>query len=162
MPGDALKSQTPKHSENFTRKARVLLELFGPNGLERLEGAGLAPGIMKAIAEAQDAAPGPSGDPHAGRDGLLHRFRERGLLDRAASDPAPAAIPRTATAVPPGDIRSAVGHRIAAHLSDGDLEQENPAVIALVLKSQPKSVQARVLRALPGACARATIRHMKR
>ena len=165
MPGEALKSQTLKHSENFARKARVLLELFGPRGLERLESAGLEPGIMKAIEEAAETAPGPGDDPHAGRDGLLHRFRERGLLERAASDPAPAArpiaVPR-ATAVPLGDIRSAVGHRIAAHLNDGDLEKENPAVIALVLKSQPKSVQARVLRALPGACARATIRHMKR
>jgi hypothetical protein len=161
MPGEALKSQTPKHSENFTRKARVLLELFGPNGLERLADAGLAPGIMKAIEEAADTAPGSGGDPHSGCDGLLHRFRERGLLDRAASDPAPAVAAPRATA-PLGDIRSAVGHRIAAHLSDGDLEKENPAVIALVLKSQPKSVQARVLRALPGACARATIRHMKR
>jgi len=165
MQGEALKSHTPKRSENFTRKARVLLELFGPNGLERLEGAGLEPGIVKAIEEAAEAAPEAKDDPQSGRDGLLHRFRERGLLDRADSAPAaappPAPVP-TRTTAQPGGIRSAVGRCIAAHLNDEDLEKENPAVIAFILRSQPNSVQARVLRALPGACARATIRHMRR
>ncbi len=162
MPGEALKSQTPQRSDSFTRKARVLLELFGPNGLERLEGAGLEPGIIRAIEEAAVASPGPENDPHSGRDGLLHRFRERGLLDRAEGAPAPVPSPLPVPAPASDGIRSTVGHRIAALLSDGDLEKENPAVIAFILQSQPKSVQARVLRALPGACARATVRHMRR
>lgn len=106
--------------------------------------------------------PGPKGDPHSGRDGLLHRFRERGLLDRKA-DRVPAPSPaRVSDPVQAGGIRSTVGQCIAEHLNDKDLEKENPAVIAFILRSQPNAVQARVLRALPGACARATIRHMKR
>lgn len=163
MPGEARKSPTPNPSDSFARKARVLLDLFGPNGLERLEGAGLEPSIVKAIEAAVENGPGLEGEAKKGREGLLRRFRERGLLDRSddrlrgAPAPAPA---RAATQ--PGDIRSAVGHRIAANLRDEDLEKENPAVIAFILKSQPNSVQVRVLRALPGACARATIRHMKR
>jgi len=165
MPGEALKTQNAQRSENFARKARILLDLFGPNGLERLGDAGLEPGIMKAIEEAAEAAPGPEADAQTGREGLLHRFRERGLLDRAEEIPAPAPSPApipARAAAQPGTIRSAVGRRIAAHLSDEDLEKENPAVIAFILKSQPNAVQTRVLRALPGACARATIRHMRR
>ena len=165
MPGEALKTRNPRRSESFARKARILLDLFGPNGLERLEDAGLEPGIMKAIEEAAEAVPGPEADAQTGRDGLLHRFRERGLLDPVEENhaPAPSPLPVPARSIAqPGDIRSAIGHRIAAHLKDEDLEKENPAVIAFILKSQPNSVQARVLRALPGACARATIRHMRR
>ena len=122
MQSEALKHSTPARSDRFARKARVLLDLIGPGGLERLQGAGL----------------------------------ERGMLDREVPPPRPAPSP------PKADIASTLGQRIAAHLQDDALEQENPAVIAYILRAQPKSVQARVLRALPGACARATIRHMKR
>ena len=117
MQSEALKHSTPARSDRFARKARVLLDLIGPGGLERLQGAG---------------------------------------LDREVPPPRPAPSP------PKADIASTLGQRIAAHLQDDALEQENPAVIAYILRAQPKSVQARVLRALPGACARATIRHMKR
>jgi len=161
MPGEALKSQTPNRSDNFARKARVLLELFGPGGLERLEGAGLEPGIVRAIEQAADTAEEPGGEGYSGRDGLLHRFRERGLLEQA-SGPALREAPQASSAMAAEGISTALGQRIAAHLSDENLDKENPAVIAYILKSQPKSVQGRVLRALPGACARATIRHMRR
>ncbi|MGR3710221.1 MAG: hypothetical protein ACU0A9_12355 [Alterinioella nitratireducens] len=156
MQSEALKHSTPARSDRFARKARVLLDLIGPGGLERLQGAGLEPEILAALEQAADEPANPGTATLPDPTGLLQRFRERGMLDREVPPPRPAPSP------PKADIASTLGQRIAAHLPDDALEQENPAVIAYILRAQPKSVQARVLRALPGACARATIRHMKR
>lgn len=156
MQSEALKISDPARNNRFARKARVLLDLIGPGGLERLQGAGLEPDILAALEQAADHGPDADGAQMPNPDTLLQRFRERGMLDKDKPT-APAMAER------PGDhTGSTLGQRIAAHLQENALERENPAVIAYILRAQPKSIQARVLRALPGACARATIRHMKR
>lgn len=156
MPAEVLKSDNTARSDRFAQKARILLDLFGPTGLERLQGAGLDPGVLAALESAAEAAPQIRADIPLGREGLIRKFRDKGMFDLAK----PAAQSRPVRTLP--DAASGLGQRIAEHLQDGALEKENPAVIAYVLRSQPKSVQARVLRALPGTCARATIQHMKR
>ncbi len=156
MQGKALKSSDSMPSDRFAQKARVLIDLFGPSGLERLQSAGLDPGMLAALERAAIAAPNTEQAGPERRNGLLARFREKGMLE-AGRPVAISTPPRSADMA-----GSALSLRIAEHLQDGALETENPAVIAYVLRSQTKSVQAKVLRALPGSCARATMRHMKR
>lgn len=153
MPAEVLKSDNTVRSDRFAQKARILLDLFGPTGLERLQGAGLDPGVLAALENAAETAPQVKADIPDGREGLIRKFRDKGLFNLAQPTVKSRSNP---------EVISGLGQRIAEHLQDGALERENPAVIAYVLRSQPKSVQARVLRALPGTCARATIQHMKR
>lgn len=133
--------------DRFTRKARVLLDLFGPSGVERLKQAGLPADLLPETVAQDDNA---SDDD--GREALLQRLRDRGLLTSNPSrTPKPASEPET----------SALSARIADNLDGSALEAEHPAVIAHVLQSQPRAVRLRVLRALPGTVARAVMPFLK-
>lgn len=141
MPNPAQSDPSPRPDDSYARKARVLLDLFGPSGVERLRQAGLP-----AVAEEADNA-GPTSE--ADRLALLERFRKTGLFD--------AEPPRRSVQAKP----AALSTRIADHLEEGALEKEHPAVIAIVLRSQPKALQLQALHALPGPVARATIRYLR-
>lgn len=149
MPNPAPSKPATSRDDNFARKARVLLDLFGPSGIERLRRAGLA-------AEVAGLEPGPQGavQGEADRLALLDRFRKQGLFDEA---PTRQATPPASPAPRPVPLNA----RIAAHLDEAALEKEHPAVIAMVLGSQPKSMQLQALQALPGPVARATIRFLR-
>jgi hypothetical protein len=149
MPNPAQSDPAPRRDESFARKARVLLDLFGPSGVERLRRAGLA-------TEVEGLEPGTADKAHgeADRMALLDRFRKQGLFDE---NPARQAAPATKPAL----RKSPLTARIADHLDEAALEKEHPAVIAMVLRSQPKALQVQALHALPGPVARATIRYLR-
>lgn len=139
----------PSRDDRFARKARVLLDLFGPSGVERLKEAGLPPELLADPAAAPvDAASDGAADE--GRLALLKRLRDRGLLDAANVTP-PSRVEQSAS----------LSVRIADNLDGTALEREHPAVIAHVLRVQPRPVQLRVLRALPGSVARSVMRFLK-
>lgn len=154
--------QPSDREDRYARKARILLDLFGPSGVERLKRAGLTAGLEQTPSTGPDRT-----EPLAGARGdLLERLRAHGLFDtdspaaQPRPDPAQAAdrgpAPRRATPTP-----IPLSARIVEHLEEESLEKEHPAVIAMVLKGQSRPVQMKVLRALPGATARATMRYLK-
>lgn len=148
MPHPAQPEPIARRDENFTRKARILLDLFGPSGVERLRQAGLQTGPDSiGDAELSDSA------AEAGRTRLLDRFRKEGLFDAGPARQ----VRAMQTAQKPAPLTA----RIAEHLDEAALEKEHPAVIAMVLKSQPKSLQLQAIHALPGPVARATIRFLR-
>ena len=146
MLNEARTSSRPPETgdDRFARKARVLLDLFGPSGVERLRAAGLPSELLpRSASEAEtDMA------AEDGRRSLLRRLQERGLLED----------PQAETEVPEGAVLSA---RIAENLDGGALDKEHPAVIALVLRAQPREVRTRLLKAMPGGVARAAMRYLK-
>lgn len=147
MPNLAQSDPAPLRDESFARKARVLLDLFGPSGVERLRRAGLATEVNGLETQAK-------GEGEADRLALLERFRKQGLFDEVPS--------RKETPPPnPAERMSPLTARIADHLDEAALEKEHPAVIALVLRNQPKGLQLQALHALPGPVARATIRYLR-
>ena len=151
MLNEARTSSRPPETgdDRFARKARVLLDLFGPSGVERLRAAGLPSELLpRSASEAEtDMA------AEDGRRSLLRRLQERGLLEDPQGDPEQAA-----TVAPKDGILSA---RIAENLDGGALDKEHPAVIALVLRAQPREVRTRLLKAMPGGVARAAMRYLK-
>lgn len=143
---------TPSHDprdDRFARKARVLLDLFGPAGVERLKRAGL-PAELLPDSTTAPAEPAAEGSADEGRHALLKRLRERGLLD-----------PDTTPPVADRESIPSLSAVIAEHLDGNALAAEHPAVIAHVLRDRPRTVQLRVLRALPGSVARAVMRFLK-
>lgn len=149
MPNPAQSESTPLRDESFARKARVLLDLFGPSGVERLRKAGLATEVDGLETQAKAEAHG-----EADRLALLERFRKQGLFDEDPSRKVPPP-PSPAMRMPP------LTARIADHLDEAALEKEHPAVIAMVLRNQSKGLQLQALHALPGPVARATIRYLR-
>jgi len=149
MPNPAQTETAARRDDNFARKARVLLDLFGPSGVDRLRRAGLA-------TEVAGLQPGTQGEAQgkADRLALLDRFRKQGLFDE---DPSRKMAPPASPALRKAPLNA----RIADHLDEAALEKEHPAVIAMVLGSQPKALQLQVLHALPGPVARATIRFLR-
>ncbi|PIV75003.1 MAG: hypothetical protein COW55_07250 [Rhodobacteraceae bacterium CG17_big_fil_post_rev_8_21_14_2_50_65_11] len=127
-----------------------MLDLFGPSGVERLKQAGL-PSELLADPGAASVGAAADGSADEGRLALLKRLRDRGLLDAAAVPPSP----------PPVAHAASLSAQIAENLDGTALEREHPAVIAHVLRGQPRPVQLRVLRALPGSVARAVMRFLK-
>ena len=149
MPNTAQSGLSSRRDETFARKARVLLDLFGPSGVERLRRAGLATEVDRLAADASGKA-----DGEADRLALLDRFRKQGLFDENPTRQVAAATPPTAREIP-------LTARIAEHLDEAALANEHPAIIAMVLRSQPKTFQLQALHALPGPVARATIRFLR-
>lgn len=149
MPHQAQSESPTRREDNFARKARILLDLFGPSGVERLRQAGLPTGADDVKQSALDDFA-----TDKDRDALLERFRKHGLFEtetlrsRTEANPAPQATPPLTA-------------RIADHLDEAALDREHPAVIAMVLRSQTKALQSRALHALPGPVARATVRYLR-
>lgn len=146
------RSSSPRSSsgdDRFTRKARVLLDLFGPSGVERLRAAGLPAELLPGSADVSET----DETAQNGRRSLLRRLRDRGLLDDLQNGTeTPAAEPTR-----PEPLSA----RIAENLDGGTLDKEHPAVIALVLRAQPRDVRMRLLKAMPGGVARAAMRYLK-
>ncbi len=151
--------------QKFSEKARILLDLFGPSGVDRLVRSGVDPRLRDALQRAAGSEVTAETAPVQSA-GLIKRLRETGLLieedkkqeipsrrDRTTAKTTPAPRPTPTTSL-------STAQAISACLQDAHLEEEHPAVIAYVLRDQSSSIQARVLKALPGACARATRRHM--
>ncbi|WP_306046909.1 hypothetical protein [Nioella sp. MMSF_3534] len=141
-------SESPAiRDESYARKARILLDLFGPSGVERLRKAGLTTEV-----DGLDTKANATGE--ADRLALLERFRKQGLFEE---DPSRKVTP------PPGPAMRMppLTARIADHLDEAALEKEHPAIIAMVLRDQPKGLQLQALHALPGPVARATIRYLR-
>ena len=117
----------------------MLLELLK----ERREDASIAPLVKDAETAAAAKPSTVEPPPRALRDSA------RELLERIGrgSTPPP---PKGRGAMAPKVLRSTI-----AALVNGDrLAAEHPAVIAVVIENQPRSMQAAVMRALPGRVAR--------
>lgn len=149
MQSPAPSSSPDPRDDRFARKARILLDLFGPSGVERLKQAGL-PADLLHVPGAPPAEHEAEGLPDDGRRALLKRLRDHGLLE---AETAPRAADPVGTA--------SLSALIAEHLDGNALAGEHPAVIAHVLRTRPRAVQLRVLRALPGSVARAVMRFLK-
>ncbi|TBX28481.1 hypothetical protein [Nioella sediminis] len=147
MPNPAQSESPSIRDESYARKARILLDLFGPSGVERLRKAGLATEVDGLGTQANARG-------EADRLALLERFRKQGLFEE---DPS-----RKVTPPPSPTMRMPpLTARIADHLDEAALEKEHPAVIAMVLRNQPRGLQLQALHALPGPVARATIRYLR-
>ncbi|MEM9317792.1 MAG: hypothetical protein AAGA70_02160 [Pseudomonadota bacterium] len=146
-------------------KAALLTELLGQEQMADLRRAGVISG--------QEA---PALDPDAAawhRNLLIERFRKSGLLGRPSSkgETGAAAKPPQEKARPamqqpgsrPKSTRkvTTLSSRLAAYLDPDRLADEHPAVLALILKSQPAGTRSEVLRGLPGPQARAVMRLMR-
>ena len=132
----------PPNSEtqSSAERARVLLELLK----ERRSETAVAP----LVKDAQAAADGLYQTTERPAPSTL-RDSARELLERIGRKTAPPAQ-RKPGAMPPKVVRSTI-----AALVNGDrLAAEHPAVIAVVIENQPRSMQTAVMRALPGRVAR--------
>lgn len=148
MPHPVQTDRSVRREDTFARKARILLDLFGPSGVERLRQAGLQTGAGTDVEDTQDWSVAD-----ADRRALLERFRRQGLFEAEAQQQhgAMTSAPQTAS----------LTARIADHLDEAALDKEHPAIIATVLRSQSKALQRQALHALPGPVARATIRFLR-
>ncbi len=157
MPSNTSAERQAVAGEKFSDKAKVLLDLFGPNGVERLAKAGLDPKLTFALRSAVKGV--SSGEAsREDRNGLLEKFRDLGFLaDDKEVAPVVEKPEPTVKKAPPANLAS----KIADNLDERNLGEEHPAVIAYILKSQPRDVQKRVLLALDGNAARATMRFLK-
>ena len=164
---------------DYSRKARLLLDLLGRERLEDLSRKGLGARLLEALPDADGpGADGPGAEekdaqqPYArgsrreaipagpAAADLIDRFRRGGLIE---ADPAGAAPPPEPAPVPrPAPPRPGLASRLAEALGDGaSLADEHPAVVAFLLRDQSAGLRARVLRALPGPGARRVMRHLR-
>lgn len=141
MQSHATQPISSDRDTQFRRKARLLLDLLGPSGVEKLKRAGL-PLSLDTDGAADNAALS-----ERERDALMARF-----------DTSLPATPSPAFRQVPA--RHSLEERLAEALDADNLAGEHPAVIATVLRGQPTQVRRDILRLLPGASARATMRYL--
>lgn len=141
--------------EDRSAKAAVLSELIGSRTAEipkRPEGA---PEVLAKSKHASELA--------WHRNRLIQKFRERGLISGEMRPPERASGSATGgnrkhnQEFGPGSL----GARLAKYLNPKQISDEHPAVVALLLRSQPADLRSEVLRALPGSQARAVMRLLR-
>ena len=157
MQRQARPELTNANEDRFLRKARVLMDLFGPDGVQRIRRAGVPEGLSTAfdkLVRSEDCAE----TDRSMQTNLIDRFRNLGSppSDRSGSENEAASDQPPVLSKP-----AALLEQISQHLAQDKLDGEHPAVIALILRSQPRDVQTRVLKALPGSVARAVIRYLR-
>ena len=143
-------------------KTAILSELLGPERLAALR-------LSDAAAKGQTSKSDPALLAwHKNR--LIEKFREKGLLPGSGSPAAATAEPQPQRQTSPKVTKKAktengpdysISARLAAHLDPDRLTDEHPAVLAVLLRSQPAQTRSEVLRGLPGAQARAVMRLLR-
>lgn len=155
-------STSDGRANSHDEKAKILLALLGRSRLEALRAKGLElplPAQLPKEEQAEDLA-----QMRRQAAGLLR------LATRAKASPSAGRVveedrdTKSVTAKPaktkqaaPSDLSS----RLIVHLDDLSLQEEHPAVIAHLLRSQSPQARAKLLRMLPGRQARAAMRILR-
>lgn len=136
-------------------KAALLSSLLGEDGVTKLKRSGVLPKTENAFLNPQTVS--------WHRNRLIAKFREHGIR----LDEKPNSENSEKNILEPEKGNRAIFNfrglapRLAKHLDPDRLADEHPAVIAMLLRSQPPQIRSQVLRELPGTQARATMRILR-
>lgn len=140
-------------------KAALLKELMGGKRPPETRKTGVSPDGQTENADPASIA--------WHRNRLIEKFRERGLIpstsaaeERTSATTKPS-LSKKEELTNPDFAPGALGTRLAKHLSAERIADEHPAVIALLLRSQPANLRSEILRSLPGPQARSVMRVLR-